>query len=123
MREMFELTLKSSEPLNKGGFVSASVNKETRGNLPLLQIPLKCIRIVGCFMRISNPPRNDSLWRTISLLWYSVRSFQGLIIYEQRVLQVRTESEGRGKWITELTLSVVGNNCHFLSLNIIKLNK
>lgn len=28
MREMFELTLKTSELLNKGGFVSASVNKE-----------------------------------------------------------------------------------------------
>lgn len=28
MREMLELTLKTSEPLNKGGFVSASVNKE-----------------------------------------------------------------------------------------------
>lgn len=58
---MFELTLKTSEPLNKGGFVCASVNKETQGNLRLLQIPLKCIRIVRCFMRILNPPRNDSL--------------------------------------------------------------
>lgn len=33
------------------------------------------------------------------------------------------ERESRGDWITELTLSIIGNNCHFLSLNIIKLNK
>lgn len=44
-------------------------------------------------------------------------------IRREGITSENRERESRGDWITELTLSIIGNNCHFLSLNIIKLNK